>query len=132
MQTNKYTGKYGQEYILTANAKASINAYAFIEVTTFSGNGAYLKHQTGIYLFKPLSFTSAAQFYSSAYRVMTDTTLADTRSTIYWNPNIITYKNGKATISFYTGPKAGRYTLLLEGTDLNGQFAGERKKITIE
>lgn len=130
MQTSKYTGKYGQEYIGAINA--DLNAYAFIEVTTFSGNGAYLKHQTGTCLLKPLYFTSSAKFYSPAYRVATDTTLTDTRSTIYWNPNIITDETGKAAISFYTSQKPGNYTLLLEGTDLNGQLADERKKIVVE
>lgn len=130
MESNKYTMKYGQEYMWTTNT--DVNAFAFIEVTTFSGNGAYLKHQPGTYLFKPLHFTSDAEFYSPAYRVATDTAFTDTRSTIYWNPNIITNESGKAVVSFYTGQKPAKYTFLIEGTDLNGQFAGERKKIIIE
>jgi len=130
MESNKYTMKYGQEYMWTTNA--DVNAFAFIEVTTFSGNGAYLKHQPGTYLFKPLPFTPVAEFYSPAYRTATDTAFTDTRSTIYWNPNIVTNESGKAIVSFYTGQKPAKYTLLIDGTDLNGQFAGERKEIIVE
>lgn len=130
MESNKYTMKYGQEYMWATNA--DLNAYAFIEVTTFSGNGAYLKHQTGVYIFKPLHFVPDVEFYSPAYRVATDTTFTDTRSTIYWNPNIITNKKGKASVSFFTGQKPGKYTLLLEGADLNGQLAAECKKIIVK
>lgn len=42
----------------------------------------------------------------------------DTRSTVYWNPGIVTGADGTATFSFYTSDMAGDYTITVEGLDV--------------
>ena len=44
----------------------------------------------------------------------------DLRSTISWEPNIITDKNGEAKVWFFTADNPIAYTLTLEGSDMNG------------
>ena len=52
----------------------------------------------------------------------TDTTSADYRSTIYWNPEIVTdSKTGTATVSFYAADLPGRYRVVAEGVARNGE-----------
>jgi len=64
-------------------------------VTTFGGAGPFLKKIPGIYIYKPLTFAPEMQFYSPKYFSKDDHSFIDTRSTIYWSPNIVTDKNGK-------------------------------------
>ncbi len=52
----------------------------------------------------------------------TDKTMADYRSTIYWNPNIvIDAKSGTATVSFFGADLPGKYRVVTEGVLQNGE-----------
>jgi uncharacterized protein YfaS (alpha-2-macroglobulin family) len=53
------------------------------------------------------------------------------RPTIHWEPNLITDKNGKASLSFFAADKPGSYTVIIEGTDMNGNFGRQAGKILI-
>jgi hypothetical protein len=51
----------------------------------------------------------------------TDQTQNDFRSTIYWNPKIITSPEaGKATVSFYAADLEGSYRIIVEGISDHG------------
>ncbi|MBB5441399.1 hypothetical protein HDC92_005111 [Pedobacter sp. AK017] len=43
----------------------------------------------------------------------------DTRSTIYWNPNIVTDTKGTATFSFFTSDMQGEFELIAQGLEVN-------------
>jgi uncharacterized protein YfaS (alpha-2-macroglobulin family) len=58
--------------------------------------------------------------------------MTDIRSTIHWEPNIFTDKDGKATISFYTADAPGKYTIIAEGADLDGNVGVKRESISVE
>jgi len=86
------------------------NAFAYKEVpgiiyTTFNG------------------FQKAKQFYVPKY-TYTGTSIkpADTRTAIYWNPNIITDGTGKCTLEFYNSDVKGIYRAVVEGIDNYGQI----------
>lgn len=52
----------------------------------------------------------------------TDKSQTDFRSTIFWNPNIVTDPTiGTATISFYTADLVGSYRIVAEGVTQNGE-----------
>jgi hypothetical protein len=106
--------------------------YAYLEITTRAGNGPFVRRATGIYIYKPLPIAEYKQFYRPRYPVKNVPAKgADLRSTIHWEPNIITNKDGTSTISFYAADKPSHYTILLEGTDLNGHVGYTTKKITV-
>ena len=44
----------------------------------------------------------------------------DLRSTLYWNGNILTNENGKATIRFFTSDATTPYTIILTGVTTSG------------
>ena len=44
------------------------------------------------------------------------------RITIYWNPNIITDKDGKASFAYFNNDIKGTYRVVIEGIDDNGNL----------
>jgi uncharacterized protein YfaS (alpha-2-macroglobulin family) len=55
----------------------------------------------------------------------------DLRSTIHWEPNLVTDANGKATVSFFTADKLTNYAIIMEGTDLDGGIGYSRQNISV-
>jgi len=72
----------------------------------------------------PKGYYRARFFYSPKYDRPQGTVqrLSDLRSTIYWNPNIITDKNGNAAFDFYNADGKGTYKAIVEGIDYNGNI----------
>ena len=44
----------------------------------------------------------------------------DYRTTLHWEPNIITDDSGKTSISFYTSDQKGKYSIIVEGITMDG------------
>ncbi len=129
MVSSKYYGDYKRRYV----GPGDPTIYSFIEITTRSGRGpAMIENTPGIYIYRPLALNWPKQFYKPRYTV-NDTTkhLPDTRSTIDWEPNILTNKNGEATISFYAVDKPATYTIIIEGSDGNGNLGYKMERITV-
>jgi hypothetical protein len=127
------SAKYGTRYVPIQYAE-TINAFdvAFVEITTRSGHGPAISNTPGLYLYRPIPFSYPKKFYSPKYTVKNkDTAVKDYRSTIFWEPNLVTDKDGNATISFYTADKKGTYTITIEGTDFNGNVGSRRSKINV-
>jgi hypothetical protein len=71
-------------------------------------------------------------FYSPKYdHPKKDGERFDSRSTIYWNPNIITGIDGKAAFEYYNADTKGTYRVVVEGIDDDGKLcrAGYRYKV---
>jgi hypothetical protein len=96
--------------------------YSIIEITTWSGNGAFMKRPNGRYLYRPMPITWPRQFYKPKYTAKSNNPLADLRPTVYWEPNIITDTAGKATVWFYAKGRPGVYSGVLQGSDLSGNI----------
>jgi hypothetical protein len=137
MQLGKNLNPYASAFldpIQNANPMLQIiqQDHAFIEVTTYSGKGVFMVKVPGTAVFKPEPFASTRQFYSPKYTSKSTSPLADFRSTVYWNSNLITDKTGTATVSFYTTDKAGSYSVIVEGTDLVGGLGSSRNKLRVD
>ncbi|RWY50985.1 hypothetical protein [Mucilaginibacter gilvus] len=102
----------------------------FITVTTRSGNGIFTQPAFNIFSYRPVPFCLPKQFYRPRYDVKNTTALLP-RPTLHWEPNIITDGTGKAALSFFAADKPGTYTVIIEGTDMNGNFGRQTSKITI-
>jgi hypothetical protein len=135
MSSSRYTDKYESQYStdlllneLRGNPLGPRGSdYAFLEITTRSGQGPNMRRANNIYVYKPLPTTAPAIFYSPRYTVKdVNNKLPDLRSTIYWSPNVITDKNGEATVKFYTADHISTYSIILEGVDLNGKIGYQR------
>ena len=56
----------------------------------------------------------------------------DARSTIYWDPDIITDKDGKASFEFYNADTKGTYRVVIEGIDDNGNIGRQVYRYKVE
>ncbi|RZA02985.1 MAG: hypothetical protein EOP47_04880 [Sphingobacteriaceae bacterium] len=124
-----FNNKYAMAYV----PAEKFNEIAIIEITTRSKKGPFMKVTPGTFLYKPLAFTLPKQFYSPKYTVTNKNTAigTDMRSTIFWEPNINTDASGKATVSFYSADKSADYSVIVEGTDMNGGLGFGKKTIPL-
>lgn len=65
-------------------------------------------------------YSVAREFYSPKYNVKTDLSKKDKRSTLYWNPSVITDSKGKATVYFYNSDQAKEVEIDIQGLSLYG------------
>ena len=140
MTNRKYASKYDSEfedkYLSSAvvfNASA-VNNVAYLEITTRARKGPFMQITPGTYLYRALPFSMAKQFYSPKYTVKNKANGVgtDLRSTIFWEPNVVTDKEGKANLNFYSADKVGDYTVIMEGTNLDGALGFGRQQIKIK
>jgi len=77
---------------------------------------------TLIYTFN--GFYKAHEFYTPKYNTFQNNALAsDLRgSTIYWAPNILTDKDGRASFEFFNAATKGTYKVVIEGIDDDGNL----------
>jgi hypothetical protein len=128
--TSKYVTNYERRF--GGYRDPIILQYAFIEVTTRSGHGPFIDNTPGIYLHKPLPLTWPKQFYKPKYTVNDIAKHSpDLRSTIDWEPNVTTNANGEAKLWFYAADKPSIYTVIIEGTDMNGNLGYKYGKVYI-
>jgi len=81
------------------------------------------KISPGLLSYAPRGFYKARVFYSPAYGPSAaQSNKADERSTIYWNPDIVTDKEGNASFDFYNADGKGNYRVVVEGMDEDGNI----------
>jgi hypothetical protein len=75
----------------------------------------------GINQIKIAGFYQAQEFYSPNYDVKDNRhSLEDKRTTLFWEPMIITDENGRAAVAFFTPDVASRYRVVVEGITADG------------
>lgn len=133
MSTPKYATNYAVEFEKNRDRlnNGRFNTLAYIEITTRAKAGPFFEVTPGTYLYKTLPFTLAKQFYSPKYTVKNKALAPDTdmRSTLYWEPSIITDPTGKATVSFFTADKQVSYSAIIEGATTTGELGTKRVHI---
>jgi hypothetical protein len=78
---------------------------------------------SGLLPYRFQGFYKAKAFYSPKYNgPKTDAQPRDLRSAIYWNPNIITGADGKASFEYFNNDTKGTYKVVVEGIDDNGSL----------
>jgi hypothetical protein len=83
-----------------------------------------LPKRNGI-IYKLKGYNAIRSFYSPRYDAprSQQSTTVDTRSTIYWNPNINTDKTtGTASVEYFNADGAGTYRVIIEGIDKDGNI----------
>jgi len=73
--------------------------------------------------FIPGGYNTTRAFYSPKYDNPASTPSGtDFRSTIYWNPTLITDKTGNASFEFFNSDGTGTYKAVIEGIDKDGNI----------
>jgi hypothetical protein len=95
-----------------------------IVITTKRGNDSHSPYSalpgSGLYTFN--GYHKEHTFYSPKYEATIPAKQPDTRTTIYWEPQLITGTDGKAAIEFYNADAPGTYRVVIEGIDANGNL----------
>jgi len=96
-----------------------------IVITTKYGDEAnYITPlQPGLTLYSFKGFYKAKEFYSPKYTPDKKVSLADNRKTVYWQPILVTDKDGKASFDYFNAGGTGKYRVVVEGIDGNGKLA---------
>jgi hypothetical protein len=65
------------------------------------------------------------EFYSPNYSSFTtDNDKRDIRTTLYWNPSVITtHENNKVTLTFYNNDVTKAFRVIIEGVTSDGRLA---------
>lgn len=128
MSSSKYSGRYKSKFLDPLNN----GDYAFIEITTKTGSGPFLKKSANMYIYKPQKYGDEKVFYNPKYTLNNkNNKKLDLRSTIYWAPNLLTNNKGEVNTSFFSADKKGTYTVWVEGTDMQGNFGTKTMKLKI-
>lgn len=91
-----------------------------ISITLRSGASISVE-PIGINQAKYRGFYQAREFYSPRYDVKDNRhQLEDKRTTLHWEPIVITDENGRAAVTFFTADVASRYRILIEGITPDG------------
>ena len=103
----------------------SMGGGGLLIITTKRGevNNNYRSYSPGIMSYKPQGFFKAREFYSPNYDdPAINAKIPDLRTTIYWNPNVISDTTGKANIEFFNSDGTGNYKAIVEGININGSI----------
>lgn len=93
-------------------------------VITTKRGGGYSSASTftpGIIPFSPKGYYTPREFYSPKYDAPDNR--PDYRTTIYWNPNIVTNESGKAAFNYFNSDEPATYRIVIEGMDMLGNLA---------
>ena len=73
--------------------------------------------------FEPGGYAVTKEFYVPKYDTPAGSAVgSDLRSTIYWNPNVVTDKTGTASFEFFNSSGRGSYRAVIEGIDKDGNI----------
>ncbi|HVW95424.1 MAG TPA: carboxypeptidase regulatory-like domain-containing protein [Mucilaginibacter sp.] len=106
-----------------------------IVVTLKKGRKAndHYKYAPGVVTIMPVGFYPARTFYSPEYNYRKSyEKMADLRSTIYWNPTVVTGADGKASLSFYNADTKGSYRVIVEGIDAEGRLGRQVYQYSVD
>jgi len=83
----------------------------------------YRSYSPGVMSYKPQGFFKGREFYSPNYAdPAINAKIPDLRTTIYWNPNVLSDLSGKASIEFFNSDGIGNYKAIVEGININGSI----------
>ncbi len=87
------------------------------------GNYGYSNYAPGIITATPKGYSVSREFYSPTYDTPTANSAPDLRTTIYWNPQLLTDSLGKTKFSYFNSDEKGTYRVVVEGFNIEGNLA---------
>ena len=92
-------------------------------ITSKQGDEGISEPAPGILFYSPIGYYKIRTFYSPHYDdPKTNIPVANLRSTIYWNPNMITDKDGNTSFQYFNAGSKGTYRVVIEGIDNDGNI----------
>ncbi|RYF97833.1 MAG: TonB-dependent receptor, partial [Chitinophagaceae bacterium] len=99
-------------------------ANGVLVITTKRGGNSsdYNRYAPGIITYNPKGYYAMRQFYSPKYEADKPDPKPDLRTTVYWNPHVVSDASGNATFNYFNTDMPGVYRILIEGIDSNGNL----------
>jgi hypothetical protein len=110
------------EILLGANGTIYGTSSAVIVITTKYGADPKDILSVGILPITVQGFYKAREFYSPKYDASMPGNHPDLRSTIFWSPELVTDKDGNASLEFNNADGKGSYRVVIEGVDEKGNI----------
>lgn len=88
--------------------------------------------KTNIITFSPMGYSKEREFYSPKYLPNAPITSTDLRTTIYWNPKLVTDEKGNISVEFFNADGKGSYRAVVEGFDKNGNLGRTVYRYTVK
>lgn len=83
--------------------------------------------------FRPKGFSKQREFYSPKYVNAANTyNFNDLRTTVYWNPKVLTTATGPLALEYYNADGNGTYRAVIEGIDKNGNVSRSVYRYTVK
>ncbi len=79
------------------------------------------KSDKGIFSFSTIGYQTKREYYAPVYDIKTPPKY-DFRKALYWNPSVITSKDKKTALSFFNSDYVGKFKVVLEGINADGQI----------
>lgn len=88
--------------------------------------------KTNVITYSPMGYSKERDFYSPKYLPNAAITSNDLRTTIYWNPKVITDEKGASSFEFFNADGRGSYKAVIEGFDKNGNIGRAVYRYTVK
>jgi len=108
LRDNMYTNKYGP------NANGGV-----LIINLKPGGLAFSRDANGVVTYVHQGYYKARDFYAPKYEAQIVPKFTAPRTTIYWNPAVVTGSDGTANVEFYN-EGGGNYRVLVEGINADG------------
>lgn len=94
-----------------------------VSMTTYKGNMDEFPMDPKAVILDYDGLQLQREFYSPVYETETqqNSRLADYRNLLFWSPEIITGRDGRTSVTFYTSDLSGKYKAVVEGVTADGQ-----------
>jgi TonB-dependent SusC/RagA subfamily outer membrane receptor len=86
----------------------------------------------GVLTFEMLGYHHPREFYSPRYGTDFDYLIEDNRTSLYWNPAVVTDGNGIARIRFFNSEKASTFYIVAEGIGPLGKIGQAERSYTVK
>jgi len=108
---------------------------AFVITTKRGGEdsrAATPKSSLGLLAYPYVGYHKSKTFYAPKYTANSNKQIPDLRNAVYWNPNMITSKDGKATMAYFNNDTKGTYRVVVEGIDDEGNLGRQVFRYKVE
>lgn len=107
-----------------------------LAITTKQGESSYVtgsSSSSGVITYPFKGFYKARTFYSPKYSAANvSNNVPDYRTTIFWEPNVVTNAEGEASFSYFNADTRGIYRVTIEGIDANGNLGRQVYRYKVE
>lgn len=105
-----------------------------VSYTTYKGNLDGFQIDPNALVLEYEGLQLQREFYSPVYvtKEQEESRLPDFRNLLYWSPDIKTDEEGSSALDFYTSDRPGRYAVVVQGINSNGNAGSKVVYFTVK